>query len=194
MKLTVTLLIILSCAAVALLQFVNVGWAYSPTARHGSIERRASTPTLQIASAAPQSRVSPDATQPTTAADDKIRFVTVNIFIDARASALAAYQFEFSAVEGHVEIVGIESGGHPAFAAKPPYYDPAALHHEHRVLIAAYSTADDLPTGKTCVARLHLAVFGDAKPRYQAVIQAAASPTGKSIIEEATISVSEGAP
>ncbi|HZK80254.1 MAG TPA: hypothetical protein VFC46_04285 [Humisphaera sp.] len=192
MKRGLILLVLLARAAVAITQTVNVGLAYAPTTGHGATERWASTPTLHIA--ASQQKASPATTQPTTAADDKISFVTVNVFIDSRNSPLAAYQFEFSAVEGHVEIVGVESGGHPAFASKPPYYDPAALHREHRVIVAAFSMADSLPSGKTCVARLHLAVYGDVKPRYQAAIQAAASAADTSIIKETTISVSEGAP
>ena len=137
---------------------------------------------------------SPAATASTTTVDERIRFVNVDVFMETRTSPLAAYQFEFAADQGHIEIVGVESGGHPAFAARPPYYDPAALHREHRIVIADFSTAGDVPAGKTRVARLHLAVYGDAQPHYKAIIEAAASPAGKSIIEETTIFVNEGAP
>jgi hypothetical protein len=63
-----------------------------------------------------------------------------------------------------VVLVGIEGGegGEHAAYAKPAYYDPAALAPEGggRVILAAYSTAKDLPTGRTRVARLHVMVEG----------------------------------
>jgi hypothetical protein len=62
---------------------------------------------------------------------------------------------------GKVTLVGIEGGEHAVFA-KPAYYDPAALAPDGggRVILAAYSTGKDLPTGRTRVARLHVMVEG----------------------------------
>lgn len=115
-----------------------------------------------VQTAAP--RVSPD--------QGSIRFETVDVFVDPGATALAAWQLEVTprTREGtSVTLVGIEGGGdaeggaHAAFA-KPAYYDPAALSPEGdgRVILAAYSTSKDLPTGRTRVARLHVMIEGDA--------------------------------
>ncbi len=81
----------------------------------------------------------------------------VDAFVDSGDRPLAAYQFEFTAVRG--EIVGLE-GGESVFT-DAPYYDPAALHPtaaspDDRIIVAAFSTAVDLPRGVTRVARLHL--------------------------------------
>ena len=131
------------------------------------------------------------ATRPSTAATETT-FTYLDISIDSQQAKLAAYQFEFAAETGHVEIVGIEGGEHPAFARTPPFYDPAAI-QQHRAIVAAFSTEGVVPMGKTRVARLHLAVFGEVRPQYAVKLQAAASPDGKSIIDNATISVFEGA-
>ena len=115
------------------------------------------------------------------------RFTYVDVYIDSKDKPLAAWQLEFSA-GASVAIVGIEGGEHPAFK-EPPYYDPAAMSHE-RVILAAFSTARDLPTGRTRVARIHLQITGDVKPRYQAKPTTAAGSDGKAI--PVTVSVQEG--
>lgn len=86
-----------------------------------------------------------------------VRFEAVDVFVDAGESPLSAYQFDLTtpAREGwQASIVGVEGGEHPAFR-KAPYYDPAAL-HSGRIIIAAYSVDETLPTGRTRVARLHM--------------------------------------
>jgi hypothetical protein len=102
-------------------------------------------------------------------------FDWVDIYVDSGDVPLGAYQFELSAAVGEVKIVGVEGGEHPAFA-EPPYYDPAAL-QEDRIIIAAYSLADELPTHRTRVARVHVQVTGD-KPAYAVELTVAADAEG----------------
>ena len=116
-----------------------------------------------------------------------VPFVAVDVYLDTGDQQLAAYQIEISEQSGNMTIVGIEGGEHPAFK-EPPYYDPKALMN-NRVIIAAFNTGRDLPRGKTRIARIHVQVKGDYKPRYITKLIAAASPEGKRIV--ATVRVSE---
>ena len=80
---------------------------------------------------------------------------------------------------------GLEGGEHPAYA-RPPYYDPKALIDE-TVIVAGLSTADDLPRGRTRVARLHVQVTGAGDPRYEAKLHAAAGPDGAALDAKVTV-------
>ena len=75
-----------------------------------------------------------------------VRFEAVEVDIDSGDKPLAVYQLELLDPTHSTVIVGIEGGEHAAFA-KPPYYDPAAL-SRNRVIIAAFNTGNELPTGK----------------------------------------------
>lgn len=125
------------------------------------------------------------------AASPGVRFGHVDVFVESKDQPLAAYQCEISAAAGDVTLVGIEGGDHAAFKA-PPHYDPRALGRK-RIILGAFNTGADLPRGKTRVARLMVQITGQARPAYEATVQVAASPDGKST--PATISVSpfEGA-
>jgi len=105
----------------------------------------------------------------------------VDIYLDAKGTPLAAYQLEFTVTNVVTKIVGIEGGDHPAFH-DPPLYDPKAIQHE-RVILAAFSTkaAEKLPGGKTRVATIHLQMFGDAEPKFELKLQAAADSEGRKI-------------
>jgi hypothetical protein len=92
-----------------------------------------------------------------------IRFETVDIFVDPQDKPLAAYQLEFSVTNGLAKIVGIEGGEHTAFR-EPPFYDPKAMQSE-RVIIAAFSTAKELPAGKTRVATIHIQISSTVEPQ-----------------------------
>lgn len=116
------------------------------------------------------------------------RFAWVDISIDSGSVPLAAYQLELSSDAGKFEIVGIEGGEHAAFR-EPPYYDPAAL-KAGRVILAAFSTDDALPTGSTRVARVHV-MLEDAAPHYIATLKIAATADGTTIPVQ--VSVTEGA-
>ena len=114
------------------------------------------------------------------------RFATVDLFVDPHDNPLAAYQLEFVADRARVTLVGIEGGEHPAYA-QPPYYDPKAL-SGNRVILAALSTATDLPRSRTRVATLHLRVTGgDTEPTYEAKLEVAGNPQGKPIAADMTV-------
>ncbi len=109
-------------------------------------------------------------------ADPSVRFVPLHITIDPQGEALAAYQFELKTISGRVKIVGVEGGDHAAFSA-PPYYDAQALMQD-RVIIAAFSTADNLPTGRTRVATIHVQVEVDVIPEITINLETAGDVQG----------------
>lgn len=118
-----------------------------------------------------------------------VRFAWVDVFIDSADQPLAAYQFELTAATGAFQIVGVEGGEHPAFA-EPPYYDPAALQND-RIIIAAFNTGDDLPTGKSRVARIHVQIAGVEAPEYVVSLTVAAGPDGQEVPAVATFAEGE---
>jgi hypothetical protein len=126
-------------------------------------------------------------TQPAAVANSQ--FKAIDVFIDSKDQSLAAYQFELHATAGDVKIVGIEGGEHAAYK-QPPFYDAKAMMGD-RVIVAAYSTLDDLPLGKTRIARVHVRVGGNVEPKYELKLTASASKEGKSIAG-ATVSLAEG--
>ncbi|MGD8454178.1 MAG: hypothetical protein PVJ57_20380 [Phycisphaerae bacterium] len=130
----------------------------------------------------------PPASEPTPATNTAPRFGWVDVYLDSGDVPLAAYQFELTAETGDFQIVGIEGGEHPAFA-EPPYYDPAALRHD-RVILAAFSTADELPAGRTRVARVHVMTEGEP-PQYVVALSVTATADGSLI--PATSQIEEGA-
>ena len=113
--------------------------------------------------------------------EGRARYCAVDIYVDSQSTPLAAYQLEFSATNGATKIVGIEGGEHSAFH-QPPFYDPKAMQHE-RVIIAAFSTAspDQLPTGKTRVATIHLQTSNSAPPTFALKLVTAADSQGNKI-------------
>lgn len=115
------------------------------------------------------------------------RFTALDINVDGGSAALAAYQIELTVKSGDAKVVGVEGGEHAAFT-EAPYYDPAALTQD-RIIIAAFNTGADLPSGKTRVARVHMQVTG-AEPEYAITLQAAASSDGKPIA--ASVSIAQG--
>jgi len=110
-----------------------------------------------------------------------LHFRAVEVFVDSTNKPLAAYQLEFTASGGGAKIVGIEGGEHAAFK-EAPFYDPKAMQHE-RVIIGAFSTAaaDQLPSGKTRVATIHLQTIGSEPLRFQVRLTAVATAGGKKI-------------
>lgn len=93
-----------------------------------------------------------------------VQFGHVDVFADSGTLALAAYQIEIigTAPGGMVVLVGVEGVEQTAFA-EPPFYDPDALTRE-RIILAAFTPPggggeNQLPTGKTRVARLHVQVL-----------------------------------
>ena len=109
----------------------------------------------------------------------RVRFVSLPVYIDSGNRPLAAYQFELKTKAGQVKIVGLENGEHPAYA-EPPYYDPAALAKD-RIIVAAFNTGSNLPTGKTRVVTIQLQVIGDTEPQYELDLTVAADSDGNEI-------------
>ena len=112
----------------------------------------------------------------------KVRFVSLPVYIDSGDSALAAYQFELKTIKGQVEIVGFENGEHPAFD-EPPYYDTAALMKD-RIIVAAFNTSSNLPSGRTRVTSIQLQVIGDVEPQYELELMVVADADGNEIPAE----------
>jgi hypothetical protein len=121
-------------------------------------------------------------TEDYSTAQPGVRFAPLHIYIDSDNSSLAAYQFELKAAAGQIKIVGVEGGQHKAFK-EAPYYDPAALAND-RIIIAAFNTGRDLPTGRTRIATIHLQIIGDAEPQYELKLIVAADADGKEIPAE----------
>jgi hypothetical protein len=117
----------------------------------------------------------------------------VDIHLDPQGQPLAAYQFEFTATTGHIQVVGIENGEHAAFR-QPPYCDRAAMAEGRadRIIVAAFNTAPpaDLPTARTRVTTIHLQYAGDAPPHYAATLTVAATADGTKI--PAVLTFTEG--
>ncbi len=133
----------------------------------------------------------------TGAATGASPFRVLDVYVDSGASPLAAYQFEFDTSQknaGGLKLVGIEGGESTAFK-EPPRYDPRALTlPAPRVIVAAFNTGKDLPTGKTRVARLMVRVApGAALPKeLEGHLTAAATADAKPIAG-AKLQIVEGA-
>lgn len=112
---------------------------------------------------------------------ESARFVALDVFVDVGGAELGAYQVELKALAEQARVVGIEGGEHAAFSS-PPFYDPAALHEaqlRERIVLAAFSTAPELPGGRTRVARIHVRIAGEA--RYEAAVVTAGARDGSKI-------------
>jgi len=131
----------------------------------------------------------PQVSRASKPAKQTTRFAPVHIYLDSGNKPLAAYQFELKAIAGQIKIVGVEGGEHPAFK-EAPYYDPAALMN-NRIIIAAFNTGDNLPTGRTRIATIHLQILGDAEPEYQLTLVAAADNNGEKISAELNLQTGE---
>ena len=114
-------------------------------------------------------------------------FGYVDVFVDPQGKPLAAWQIQVIANDDCATLVGVE-GGDTAPFKDPPHYDPGALAGNH-IIIAAYSTAQTLPTARTRVARLHLQ-FQKSPRTYDIRLVTAAAPDGNKL--DAQASLSEG--
>ena len=129
----------------------------------------------------------PDPEYPT--GQPKVRFAPLHIYVDSGERALGAFQFELKAFSGQIKIVGVEGGEHAAFK-EPGYYDPAALAND-RIIIAAFSTANELPSGRTRIATIHLQITGRVEPEYGLELTVAADADGQEIPAEITFETGE---
>lgn len=114
-----------------------------------------------------------------------VRFEARDVLVDVGETRLAAYQLELIDLGGRTVVVGVEGGESEAFRT-PPYYDSAAL-AKGRLILAAFSTAEDLPSGRTRVARVHLQIEGDRPPRLEVKLTLAADAEGRTFEAEATL-------
>lgn len=108
-----------------------------------------------------------------------VRFEAIDVFVDSGVNSLAAYQFELVSDSAGVEIVGIEGGEHTAFAS-PPFYDPQAMNN-NRVILAAFNTGENLPSGRSRVARIHVQLRGPGAKQYRTKLTASATSGGQQI-------------
>lgn len=113
------------------------------------------------------------------------RFEARDVWVDPAGEPLAAWQVEVEDPSGRAVLVGVEGGEHPAFA-EPPYYDPEAL-RKGRVVIAAFDTGEDVPSGRTRVARLHFQLDPGGEPDFQVKLTVAASPGGEEVPAKVTL-------
>jgi hypothetical protein len=118
------------------------------------------------------------------------RFGTVDLFVDSAETQLGAWEMEFKATTGQVEIVGIERGDNADFH-DPPYYDPSAL-KSNRIIVGAFNVTNNLSAGKTRVARLHLHISGTQQPVYAANLVVAGDKDGRKIAAQASFSEGVG--
>lgn len=119
-----------------------------------------------------------------------IHFEAVDIFVDTGEAPLAAWQIEVSGAGPTVTVSGVEGGEHAAFS-EPPYHDTAALTKTGRLIVAAFHTGDNLPTGRTRVARLHFMVEGDGGVRYTARLMVAGGADGKRVTAQASVELAK---
>jgi hypothetical protein len=117
--------------------------------------------------------------------EEAVFFVPVGVYVDSGDNSLGVYQVEIKVLKGDVKIVGVEGGEHAAFK-KPPYYDPAAL-MKGRIILAKFSTQDDLPVGRTRVATLHMQVTGDVLPEYEVIVNVVGDGNGEAIDAVVTV-------
>jgi hypothetical protein len=132
--------------------------------------------------------------QPEARPRSGMRFEAVDVFVDSGAAGLGAYQVEVKAEDAagaafktRVTLVGVEGGVHAAYK-DAPHYDPAALHEDQlqdRIILAAFNTGADLPTGRTRVARIHVQVEGP-EPVFKVEMKTAATADGTKIDATAT--------
>ncbi|HIE96275.1 MAG TPA: hypothetical protein EYG03_25000 [Planctomycetes bacterium] len=116
---------------------------------------------------------------------DAVRFEAIDVFVDSGNQPLAAYQVELASKTPGVEIVGIEGGEHAAFA-EPPYYDSKAMNN-NRVIIAAFTTGENLPAGRCRVARIHVQLKGPGVKEYETKLSVSATTDGKPVPAELSI-------
>ncbi|APZ94787.1 hypothetical protein [Fuerstiella marisgermanici] len=110
---------------------------------------------------------------------DGVRFEAIDVFVDSGEERLAAYQFELASKTDGVQIVGIEGGEHAAFK-EPPYYDPKAMNN-NRVIIAAFNAGENLPAGRSRVARIHVQLRGPGVKEYETKLSVSATSDGEQI-------------
>jgi len=121
-------------------------------------------------------------------AQAETRFAALDVYIDA-AQPLAAWQFELSAPNVSMTVVGVENGDSEAFG-DAPYYDREAIQggRADRIIVADYSTSKSLPSGRFRLATIHVMIEGGA-PEYE--LKLITAKTGNGWHVDASITVRE---
>jgi len=116
------------------------------------------------------------------------RFLALDVYIDT-PEPLAAWQFELSAENAQMTVVGVENGDSNAFR-DAPYYDREAVEagRADRVVVADYSTSDSLPGGRIRVATIHVMLDG-GEPEFNLKLITATTREGQHL--DASITVRE---
>lgn len=115
------------------------------------------------------------------------RFAAYDLVVDTADWPLAAWQVELQCRQPAAQIVGIEGGDHTAFA-DPPHYDPRAM-NQQRVILAAFSTAEELPLGRIRIARVHVQIPGPQPCEFDIRLVVIATLGGEPI--DASVSLQE---
>ena len=118
-----------------------------------------------------------------------VRFMPVDIMIDAGDKPIAAYQFELRVTSGSAKLSGVEGGDCEAFKA-PGFYDPKAL-NKGRIKLASFNLAKASPAGKFRCARLHFMVTGDQVPEFEITPVVIADAKGKKVSAQLTYELIE---
>lgn len=110
------------------------------------------------------------------------QFAVLDVYIDSQDQALAAWQFELTDANNHMQVVGVESGEHGSFA-KVPVYDRDVVDQgqAERIIVANFSldSTQALPKGVSRIASIHVRV--DGEPNYQLRLVNAGNADGVSI-------------
>lgn len=111
------------------------------------------------------------------------RFEAVAIYLESE-EPVAAWQFELGDSSGRMRVVGVENGDSAAFDGAP-YYDLQAVSEGEadRIIVADYSLspADELPTGRSRIATIHVQLQGSAEPDYTVSLMAAGGEDGEPV-------------
>jgi|GEM_PF-2885114 len=106
-----------------------------------------------------------------------VEFCSYDLWLDSGSAPLVAYQLQITYDKGRVRVVGLEGGAAPVYR-EAPYYDRTGF-EAGRIIVAAFTTDHaQAPTGRTRVARIHLAVPRGAVPELGVPLMAAARPGG----------------
>lgn len=129
-----------------------------------------------------------------TYADSPVRFSSVDVYLDS-AKPVAAWQLEFAASSGVMQVVGVENGESGVFG-DAPYYDREAVDQGRadRIIVADYSLADEsaLPRGRVRVTTLHLMISGSDEPTFGTRLIVATTHDGNRIDAEISLEFSDG--
>jgi hypothetical protein len=110
-------------------------------------------------------------------------FTTLDLFV-ASDTPIAAWQVELTERRGEMQIVGIERGDDSTFR-DPPFYDRVAIERgaTDRIVLASFSLsgAEQLPSGRVRIARVHVRTVGAAQLEYEARLVAAGTAEGRPV-------------